>query len=152
MSLKLDPEFNELEKYGFVSEYVKIEDGVVYPTISATEALTMFHPKGTKLALLKEMAYLSVEDIISLFEGKELIVSRCLIGRDMAYYEFEGIPSKYNSVMFDLQENIKPKSEVSYEAAFNYISTLKTPLIADEEVEILNFIEDSLFRLEGLEK
>ena len=94
--------FEELEMYGYISDYVIIEDGVWRPWVTL-EDCGVFFPKGTKARFNNRNGYESERDLAYKVIGteRELTVKCCNIGRSSSSYTFEEIDGSWNTVMFD---------------------------------------------------
>lgn len=97
--------FDALEAQGFHSEYIEIDvNKVWHPAVTLEQALEMgFFPKGTKVRWVDHNGYPGERDRArqTFTPDQILIVQACFIGRSSSSYQFEGIASCWNSVMFE---------------------------------------------------
>jgi hypothetical protein len=104
ITITQDPEFVVLEEQGFISEYVSIKDGRCSPLLTAAEAVAMgFFPRGTKVHWIDKNGFdFQRNQAREVFDPSlQYTVKRCHIGSSSSTYEFDEVPGRWNSVMFE---------------------------------------------------
>jgi hypothetical protein len=98
-----DPEFERLAEQGFESDYVSIDARHIKPMLTLEEALQGFFSKGTKVRWKDNTGWpQDTERAAEVFDPEATYtVKRCRIGRSSSSYQFEEVPGRWNSVMFE---------------------------------------------------
>lgn len=116
------------------------------------------YPKGTKVTFnnIDGLDYdRDCAAYVGITSDMELTVKSCLVGGLMSFYEFEEVPSRHNTVMFDLvSDDLVSVPEIEfemtdYERAYIWLTERVVDSSDENEKLLISFIADKLYAYES---